>query len=759
MIIYKTIFRDLRKNIFRWFALFLLITFGVYFVVSILAASETTIKNVEEYCTDNLVEDGEFETILPLKEDAENKLRNNGLILEKQFYLDFGLDDESVLRIFKNREEINIEKADKGKIENKVYNVMLEKNFAGKNNLEPSDTINVGGKNLVITGIGSSPDYDYPIKEFTSLYSDSKTFGTAFVNETTYNELRDTRKCLNSEKYIYSYRTSDDMNTDKIKSYLDELTMDDLRFTPETESLRNLGITYTNLVDKKDNPRIGASSILVTTNRYIGIFGGIVVLVLFTYVISVFVINNVEKESVVIGALYSLGVHRRKIKMNYILLPVLITMLASVAGTILAFSDIGIKYQIDSSLAMYSVPDFKTVYSPYVMIYGLVMPSVICYLVNSVVIKKYISRTPLSLLRNEKKTAKSTSVNVKTNDFIKGFQIKQFFREIRTSATIFFGIFISLMLVVFSISLYGSLMKYSKENDEDIRYEYMYTLKYQVDDIEGEYDKCIIVPMKKDFMDYKFDVTFIGISEDSRYFDFDMPESEKNVVIGSGAALKYDLDKGDKLEVYKDETDYTFNITDKVQYSSGLTVFMDIDEMRRKFGYDEDYYNVICSENSLDIPVDAIATQTKKSDMIKYADITMESTMGTLYIALFASAAIFAIVIYLMMKIIIERSSFNISLAKIFGFNKNEIGKMYLNCNTYVVLFSLIVSLPLNKMIINAVLPSAVANYPCGFDVNIEWYYYAFICLAAAICYFIVYFLVSKRLANILPAEVLKNRE
>lgn len=59
-----------------------------------------------------------------------------------------------------------------------------------------------------------------------------------------------------------------------------------------------------------DNPRMDAAAGDVVINRFAGILAGIILMVLFTYVISVFVIHNIEKESSVIGALYALGVTR-----------------------------------------------------------------------------------------------------------------------------------------------------------------------------------------------------------------------------------------------------------------------------------------------------------------------------------------------------------------------------------------------------------------------------------------------------------------
>ena len=42
-------------------------------------------------------------------------------------------------------------------------------------------------------------------------------------------------------------------------------------------------------------------------NRSVGLLAGVILMILFTYVLSVFVIHQIQNESSVIGALYSLA--------------------------------------------------------------------------------------------------------------------------------------------------------------------------------------------------------------------------------------------------------------------------------------------------------------------------------------------------------------------------------------------------------------------------------------------------------------------
>ena len=157
----------------------------------------------------------------------------------------------------------------------------------------------------------------------------------------------------------------------------------------------------------EDNPRIDAAAGDVVINRFAGILAGIILMVLFTYVISVFVIHNIEKESSVIGALYALGVTREQLLFHYLLNPMLISFLGGAVGCILGFSKYGTGWQMGDSIAYYSLPPMQIVTPGYLLFYSLIMPPVTAAVVNYLVINKKLKRTALSLLRNEQTAGKA----------------------------------------------------------------------------------------------------------------------------------------------------------------------------------------------------------------------------------------------------------------------------------------------------------------------------------------------------------------
>ena len=204
----------------------------------------------------------------------------------------------------------------------------------------------------------------------------------------------------------------------------------------------------------EDNPRIDAAAGDVVINRFAGILAGIILMVLFTYVISVFVIHNIEKESSVIGALYALGVTREQLLFHYLLNPMLISFLGGAVGCILGFSKYGTGWQMGDSIAYYSLPPMQIVTPGYLLFYSLIMPPVTAAVVNYLVINKKLKRTALSLLRNEQTAGKAGRVqnmNLGNMKFLLRFQIRQMLREIRSAFAVVIGMFICLLILMLSI--------------------------------------------------------------------------------------------------------------------------------------------------------------------------------------------------------------------------------------------------------------------------------------------------------------------
>ena len=516
----------------------------------------------------------------------------------------------------------------------------------------------------------------------------------------------------------------------------------------------------THFVRAADNPRIGAAADDQAINKYAGLLAGVVILVLLTYVISVFVVHSIEEESGIIGTLYALGVRRGELMRHYMAVPVAVTFLSGLIGTVLGYSPVGVPTQTVDCYAYFSLPSIPTLVEPWLVAYGVVLPPLVAAAVNGLVIRKKLSVPALRLIRNEKKAGRSRGANLGRMGFISRFRLRQLATEGRSAAAICLGMLVTLVLLMIGVNAWMLCDHIRVDNVADTRFEAMYLYKYPEEAPAGG-SPAYAETLKKELLGYDMDVTVLGIRPDNPYFDAHPEKGLSKVEISSSMAQRYGLGVGDSLVLSNREQgrDYAFTVTGIVKYSPAFFAFMDVGSMRELFGMPKDYYNTVFSSSELDIPAGRLYSVTRKQDVEDAAGIFVELMKPMVFTMVGCSALIFAIVMYLMMKVTIDRSAYSISLMKIFGYRKGEIRRLYLDGGFVLVALGAAVCLPLSKRAMDAVYPMLISNVACGMDLSFPWQLYAGIYAGILALYFVINRLLMRRVNRISPVEVLKNRE
>lgn len=922
-ILRKRMFRDLKENRFRYLALGLLIILGMYIVISLVGAADTIIIETAETAKENRVEDGQFGVFVPLTEGEKSALEEEGMTLEEHFYMDYSLAEKEIrpkaggspesadaaegfiLRIFPQREKIDLVQVDSGRLPEKEGEILLERRFCEEQELHAGDKIKVGSLEFTVAGIGTAPDYESPLRSLSDSAVDSTQFGVGFVTAGDYEQMREVGGSISSEEYTYAYLLNDRMTDERLKEKLkgmevsaddiddvffqeywertggktegfrdalDELTDGAVRLSEglagldknsgrlnaassdiffsfleeSSESLAELGVPeltadhyeavlqsliegsdnalmrmklksvlkqlqelqefetgvkdYTGGVSEAnegaeelcvgsrelrdetkefldenvsvslskmtrftpagDNPRIGSAGNDKFVDKAAGLAAGVIVLILFAYVISVFTVHSIERESGVIGTLYAMGVKRKELLRHYLTLPVILTFTAGAIGTGLGYSSIGVSAQMSEPYGYFSIPRVDVVYEPYLLIYGLLLPPLAAALTNFLVIRKKLDQPVLAMLRGEQKKDRVHAIRL-TGGFVRVFRIRQLLREMRTVVTVFFGMFISLLIVMLSLDCYAICSNIKKDNARDTRFAYMYTCKYPEEEVPEGGEEAAGVTMKKEVLGYNFDITLLGIHEKNPYFDAPVEEGEERVLISSALAQKYGIGEGDTLTLLDEEKDryYAFHVDGVVTCSTGFFAFMDIGSMRELMGESADYYNIVFSDHALDIDSGRLYSALSKEEVEKRAAVFVEQMKEMVITLLVVSALIFAVVMYLMMKVMIDRSALSVSLFKVFGYRKQEIRRLFLDGNFFVVTLSALVGIPLAKAVMDLLFPFMVSNVACGINLRFPWQMYVGVFLSVLVLYVGINGILMGRVNKILPAEVLKNRE
>lgn len=741
--------REIKRHFWRWLALFLMTAMGMAVVVSVVGSAENIIRGSRACAEKNQVEDGEFTTIRPLAEEQEEHLRRQGVILEKKFSTDIEQEDGSVLRFMSNREEINLIAVDEGRKAEKIGEVLLEKRYCEEHEYAVGDRIRVLGTELEIVGIGTTPDYDLPVRNFADMSAESFSFGTAFVTAEQYGDLSGEVRgkvsgtgIQSAESYTYAYILLNDVTHDAVKN-----------------EVRDVTIAYTTA---EDNPRILAAAGDMVLNRTVGLLAGGVVMALFAYIISVFMIHQINCEAGVIGTLYALGVKRRDLLLHYISLPAAVSLLGGASGLILGSSGFGMAPLMQEAYGYFSVPVFDSIYPAYLILYGVILPPAIAVLVNFLVINRRLSQTALSLIRNERRASGLRNITLKGGSFTRNFCIRQVLRELRTSVGVAVGMFVSMMIFMLGLNCFVLCRNVGIDSKNSVKFEYMYTGRFLEESIPEGGEGCLLQSLSITKFGYTLDVSLMGISENSRFFDARPANNKNSLVIGSSLATKYGLARGDILVLYDKagSQKYEFSVEGICDYSVGLTAFMEIGCMRELFGKSEADYNVLLADRALETDENRLYySTTTRSDIERSSAVFVEMMAPMVRMLLAISVIVFFAVMYLLTGVMIDRAGFGISLVKIFGFRQKEIRILYLRGITITVAAGAALCIPLSKAATDAIYPWAVANVACGMNLHFRWYYYPLIFAGVMGIYFLSGLAVSRKINRITPAEVLKDRE
>ena len=515
------------------------------------------------------------------------------------------------------------------------------------------------------------------------------------------------------------------------------------------------------ITTQANNPRIGALAKNQRLFRLIGVTLSVLLLILISYVLSVFVSHTVEEEKSIIGALYALGVTRSQVLGNYVLLPVALALAGGIVGTIVGLSPIGISLQIDQVESGFSSIPAAPMPPAWVLICGIILPPVIAALVNIIVLFRKLNLPTLDLLnRREGKTRTFDLRRLNNFSFNRKFQVRRVIHERGIVITMFLGTFAATLLIMLGIDCYSVCNNLIDDAKNETTWEYLYTYVYPETTVPEGGTAVYIENLNITSEGDSHGVMLMGTTADNPYYSVSAAVGKNKCTISSAVAKKFKLAVGDKIVMTNSVTniDYAFTVDAITEHESSLYVFMNIESMRELFNRDETYYNVVLSSQALDINAQALYSTTTYDDVQRAAAQFYDSIRPRMILLMVLPIVLFAVIMYLMLMVMIDRAALGISLLKIFGYEENLVRKLYLRANTVIIVVFALIEIPLSKLIIDSVYSNVMSSASVAgrFDTNPLAYVIAFV--AIILIYTLVNKLLLRRVNKITPSDVLRNR-
>jgi len=696
----KRFLRELKGELAKYIVIFVFMTAVIGLISGFLIADgsmyDTYNKSFEKYN----IEDGNFELYSKADESVIDKLEKENVTIYENFYKEEIVvrhndikndeDSQSTLRFYVNREEVDKVDLMEGSLPEDINEIAIDRMYAENNDIKVQDTLTVGSRILKVTGLVALSDYSSLFSDNSDTMFDSLKFGVGVVSQKCFDAYDDTHI-----HYVYSWLYDNKPEDDKEA----KLMADDFVKTISANAI------LVNYIPQYINQAIHFTGDDIGSDRSMMIVLLYVLIVIMAFVFAVTTNNTIVKEANVIGTLRTSGYTRGELLRHYILLPIIVTIFGALVGNILGytvFKDIFVATYYGS----YSLPTYHTLWNADAFLLTTVVPVIIMLVINIVIIGCRLKLSPLKFLRRDLSgKQKKKAMRLPAFGFFNRFRLRIIIQNMPNYITLFIGILFANVLLLFGIMLGPMLTHYQNEITDKLIAKHQYVLKALVDVDDNAAEKyCVKTLATIEGRLKSEDVLVYGVKDNSIYADINTASLKDNeVYITNGYADKFRIKKGDKITLKEkyDDNEYEFTVKDMYDYPSSFAIFMSDAAFKNVFDKSEDYYSGYFSDNILDINEKYVATQITLDDLTKVSRQLDRSMGETFNLVKIFAVVLFAVLMFLLTKLIVEKNTTSISMVKILGYSNREISRLYVTSTTIVVVLSVALSIGLSVVIMN----------------------------------------------------------
>lgn len=741
----KRMWREFKTHLLKNISFILLITLSVTIIVGFNRGMDSYIAGANQFYKDYHVEDGAFSIYGSLTKKQELSMeRRFHVVIEKKKSVDYDLDDTRTIRIICADRKINQLTVIKGEALKNKRDVILDPKFAKANHYAIGDEIRLCSNTFRIVGYGITPDYVNTLKNLSDFVSSPQTFGVAYVTKDGF-DAADNDKAKNT---LYSFQSETDDMT-RLKDYLNDNTI------------------LLDFRERIDNGRIQTVFDDANGPKHMSVIIGVLLIIIVAFIISISIRNTIRTESQTIGILYAQGFNKNELLQYYVMLPALLVLMGSILGY-----GIGVVLSRPITLieeAQYSLPYVKLQDSWYLIAVGLVLPIATALFITVSSLSRALNKTPLSLLsgsHSNKKVSKIEKLFTFRNfNFFDRFRLKDIIRERGSMIALLFGVLLSMMILCTAAYIRDSCYKYVSDLQSNVPFNYVYTFvdQKELNKYSKKGEQTALKNVKINIKGNNKSLIIQGIEKDSSFFQVTNIETLKeNEVLAAPCLLsKFGLRVGDQLTLIDDTENKTYVVVIKgvANYDYGQYLYTNIKTYNDIFNYHKANFNALVTNHSVDIPEEKVSSVMNKSEMISGIKnlLLLINTMAGIMLA--AAVVILMTVVYMLMKMIIDKAKINISMVKIFGYTPEEVSQMYLKGNFVVLIIGFIFSVPAGFMITKMLYDSIM--------INMQQYILPYIRPVSVAGAFVIMWLsylgtcalLKRTLDKVLLTEALKNRE
>jgi len=335
--------RDMKQSIGQFFAFVLVVAVGAFFYAGLATLSDNLGAYAKDYFKEHNLSDLNVYYSQISKQDVARFSEIEGIHrIEGRYTFDaaqsFGENKASLkIHSIPANNEINTPTIIEGRIPSKKDEILLDSHYAKEHQVQVGDSISISanGKNYKFTISGLGENVEHAKK---NEIQDHKAYGVAYIAEETFPEIADS----------FSYN---EIMIDAIEGY----DIDKLGKSIEEQSKQ---LTYLSQVSKERTFSYSQLHATIHNNNLMSKVIPFVLFVIEAIILFLAMSRMIDSQRNQVGIMKALGVKSRSIMLHYMGYPVLVSIIGSILGCVIA-AVVFVPLVAASNAKAYSLPGIQ----------------------------------------------------------------------------------------------------------------------------------------------------------------------------------------------------------------------------------------------------------------------------------------------------------------------------------------------------------------------------------------------------------------
>ena len=778
----KKIIRDMKKSLGAYLVCILVVVIGILGFCSIAIARDNLFRGKDDFYTRTNFAEG-FAQVVKAPAYLETTLADlpgvsqvSGRIVKTAHIVSYPDEEVEMTLVSLSESEINKPEIIKGALPEKgKYEILIGQSFYEARQLKTGDklefAINGIKQQLTANGYGQSPEYVYIMKNAQDLIPDPNVYGVGYV----------TRDLMES---VYNF-----------EGYVNDFVFimaEGVEFSTIEDEVRDILEPYGVIAVYDRSQQISNSMLQGELDQLDNMVGAIPVLFLSVASVIIYIMLKrlVQQQRGQIGVLMGFGFSKHAILRHYVSYGVVIGLIGGFIGGILG-SVLG-SFFMELYKTFFQIPGLSSMFSIKYFFISIIISVVFCAFAAWRAAHGVMNLQPAESLRPEapKETRKSAFEKI---PFVMSLftnqgkmSIRNLFRNRRRSLLTLIVVSFAFTIMATLLSMNGLIDTFIFDNlrlvqKQDIRISFEQPVKIEDALRAAELgDVALAEPMLevgvniRSISDNK-DTSIIALPDNPQLYQLLNEENERVELPNDGIILAVHLAKtlnvgiGDMIELeigYPEKTISRVKVVDLIPQYFGGNAYMSMKALSKV----SDYHNVATAVNIKGggTALNDIVTRLEDSGIVanvedreKTIQRYMEfigSYASMVFIMALMGITIGFSVIYTSSIISFEETKRDIAVLRILGMKSKETLEVISVEKWLITIAGIILGIPMTILVskwMSTMTSSDVYTFPDFVTVSSIWQ--SVVCILLAV--FISNLVISRKVKEVVPADILKDRE